>query len=100
ACLAFSGVHSDTPLDARPPHSLGDGDAASHRPSRPVERCEEPVTSRAYLASPIARQLRAHDVVMILKYTMPETISDICCLCRRTDDVAEQDCGEHSIRAV
>jgi hypothetical protein len=42
AHLAFARVHSNTHLDAQPPHGLRDGDPASHRPSRPVERCEEP----------------------------------------------------------
>ena len=89
--LDLARVHARPNLDAERGDRVDDRPRAPDRPSRAVERGEEPVTRRVDLHAPIAGELATHAAVVFFDQGLPAPIAELGDLLRGSGDVGEQD---------
>src|SRR5205823_7146036 len=96
--LAFTGVHACPDLEAEPPDGVDDRGRAADRTRRAVEGRKEAVARGVLLLTTEAVELAPDERVVPLEQLTPGTIAHLCRLRARTDDVGEEDGGQHGVR--
>jgi len=95
--LHLAGVDARPHLQPETPDGLTDRLRTPHGPRRPVERRKEAVACLVDLPSAIPAEERPHRVMVTVEERPPVPISHLRDLCRRPDDVCEQDRGEDTV---
>jgi hypothetical protein len=87
--LAFSGVDADADPEPELFDLVDERRRASDRPSRSVERDEEPVAGRIDLPTPRSRELPPDDRVEALEQVSPSPVAEFCRTFGGGDDIDE-----------
>src|SRR5262249_2917919 len=93
----FSGVKAGTDVDPERAHAVTNRRRAPHGASRPVEARKKAVARRVNLAAAKPRQLTPRPVVIAFEEVPPTAVSELRRSLRRSDDVDEENRGEHAV---
>ena len=85
-------------VEADAAHVFDDRARAPDCSRRPVEGGEETIAGSVDLDSSKALEVATDHLVVTLEQIAPAAVAKLTCSIRRTDDIGEQDRGEHSIR--
>jgi hypothetical protein len=90
-------VKTSAQLEAELADAVADGAGTANRPCRAVKAGKEAVAGSVNFFAPEAAELPPNRCVMGQQQLTPGTIAKLRSLCSRSDDIREQDRGEHSI---
>ena len=96
--LALARVEPRADVEAEVAHSLDDRLGAADGACRPVEGRQEAVAHGVHLLAARPRELRPDERVVLLEQLTPGPVADFGHVCRRADDVGEEDRGQNSLR--
>ncbi len=92
------GVQSGPHLESELAHRLDDGAGTPDRPCRPVETGEEAIACGVHLPAAEARELAAHDRMVVLEQLTPGAIAERGSTLTRADNVGEKHGREDALR--
>src|SRR6478672_625522 len=95
--LDLARVATRADLHPEGPYGFADRPSATHCSSGTVERCEEPIACRVDVRAAVSLDLGFSQLVVASQDLLPRGVPESGRQLRRSDDIGEQDRGEHTV---